>query len=112
MPQQPPILPRLGSIYLRDVVQFSQRNQIEKCRVVSRHCNRVLSTTAEGRLPKRRFVMHVSWVSTHLAMFSFSESICICICSGCADMGGESSVRWAPLRLSDTHSGEKTSKEK
>ena len=52
--------PRLCAIYLRDLLTLTTRPLIDKSlRRVSRHFNSIISTTGEGRLPKRQFKMVV-----------------------------------------------------
>lgn len=55
---QPP--PRLRSIYLLDLLEFTKRRQIEEWRVVSRRYNHVICSAKESRLPKRKFQLIVN----------------------------------------------------
>ena len=51
--------PRLGPIYLRDVLRLTDCCLIEKCRGVSHHCNNVIHSP-ESRLPKRHFDLRIT----------------------------------------------------
>lgn len=55
IPQQPAPLPRLGPIYLRDVLHLTDRALIETCRRVSTHFNATICTTPERKVPRRVF---------------------------------------------------------
>lgn len=51
------IRPRIRSIYLQDVFQFTRRDLVDRCHGVSRRFDRVLDITADAHLPRRRFEM-------------------------------------------------------
>lgn len=50
---------KLTVVYLQDVIQLSGRDLFDRCRCVSNRFNRMLNTTAEAHLPRRRFDVYI-----------------------------------------------------
>lgn len=51
-----------ASIYLQDIIQLTKRGLVDRCLGVSRRFNRMLSTTSEAHLPRRRLELDIQTV--------------------------------------------------